>query len=260
MDNEGHKSQQDVVGEVKKHPWEEKPEVVVPTSESERAEHAKINDLEKKKARRQKRQARKAKFFGFVKWHKVLSALIGVAIIAAIAGAIVGVVLLCQPKEKGVVVDWYNTGKYPDDMTIEKAPSPDYAFDFMHDTFMEEITKDIVPEGSGVVDTGKMEDLANEFIESLSSEYEKFFYRMYLPAVIGSFGDTERAKELMQLYYPFDKDTGLDEKQRFTYLMSMSVYWKILGNEEASKAFLDARYKEFPNEYHDKNMDGAKNE
>ncbi len=247
MDNEGHKSQQDVVGEVKVHPWEEKPEVVVPTSESERAEHAKINDLEKKKARRQKRQARKAKFFGFVKGHKKAVVLSTIGIVLLVAGGITAAVLLNQSKSEEEKNKWQPQSPFPADMTIEKAPTPEYAFEFMQSTFYKTVTRDVVPSGSSTTDILKIEDQANEFINSVESEYEKFFYRVYLPVIIGGRGDIERAKELMEELKP--EKMVLDKKQRYTYFETMRVYSLIIGDEEMAKYYDNKLMEEYPPDY-----------
>jgi hypothetical protein len=249
MDNEGHKSQQDVVGEVKKHPWEEKPEVVVPTSESERAEHAKINDLEKKKARRQKRQARKTKFFGFVKGHKVLSALIGVAIIAAIAGAIVGVVMLINSQNKnpgqseqiGIVEVEY----FPEGMTVTTAETPERAYSFVINEFVEHVEKGFIHDG--IVDYGKLEDNYNAFVNSGNhSDYEKSIYELYYVNKLILLGKIDEAKARLDMYK--EKEESLDHKQRYFYLIDWKLYYYGIKDTENAARVTERIEIEFPEE------------
>ena len=262
MDNEGHKSQQDVVGEVKKHPWEEKPEVVVPTSESERAEHAKINDLEKKKARRAKRAARKEKFVGFIKGHKKAIIITIVTVILLVAGIVTAIILLNQSKEGGVGNGEGNeVYGFPEDMTVEKAPTPDYAFNYVKYTSYIIATSDIVPEGSSTPDVGKLEDQMREYINYLDSEYEQFFYKLYLPILVASFGEKERAQVIMDENKPLFK-IAMDEKQKYAYYDVMRLYYLTI-HDDANKAkeFEERLNKEFPVEYQErewcKNKEGC---
>ncbi len=252
MDNEGHKSQQDVVGEVKKHPWEEKPEVVVPTSESERVEHAKINDLEKKKARRQKRQARKAKFFGFVKGHKILSALIGVAIIAAIAGVIVGVVLLNQPKkvEEKPCEDYdeCNIGfDFPEGTTIRSQRDPRQAYKVANSRFIKEIKTDIYLDGA--IDYGKLADKYNNLKKTLEDEYEKVCYDLFYAAELAVMGNTIYADEILKEYDA--KAHKLEGNQYYFYIVARMTYYRLKGDTEEFE-----KYKEiFEKDYNDEELD-----
>ena len=249
MDNEAHKSQQDVVGEVKKHPWEEKPEAVVPTSESERVEHAKINDLEKKKARRQKRQARKAKFFGFVKEHKVLSALIGVAIIAAIAGVIVGVVMLINSQDKkpedtgtnGVVEVEY----FPEGMTVTTTETPERAYSFVINEFAEYVEKGFIHDG--IADYGKLEDNYNSFVNSNNhSDYEKSIYELYYINKLILLGKIDEAKTKLDIYK--EKEESLDHKQRYFYLIDWKLYYFGINDTENAAGVIERMEIEFPEE------------
>jgi hypothetical protein len=253
MDNEGHKSQQDVVGEVKKHPWEEKPEVVVPTSESERVEHAKINDLEKKKARRQKRQARKAKFFGFVKGHKKTVITAVVIFVLILVGAITTIILLNQPKEKSPEKEYEyidnDGGVSMEDVTIKEVKSFSDKMVYTVNKLHKEASKNIYPEGSSTPDMNKLLDQANIFISSINDEYERTFFEIYLGAYVAGFGDVEKGGEIFSKFD--EKGVQLDEAQLYVYYRSKIVYYNNLKDDTKVKEYENAFAKKFPGEFDD---------
>ena len=227
MGIEGHESPRDVASEDKKHPWElfPKDETSANLSEKEREQ------LKKKNENKAKRKMQLSKTKKWINTHHILLLAIVIAVAIVVSGSIFAVIKANENKKP--VVDRSeieDTSAYPDDYNIKEAITPYVAFGYA-----VSVVKEIALEGvtDPMTDTVKIEDNMDIYIDSLSSEYEKIYYRLYTAVLLSDYDNPGRAKYLLDKFELENHE--LDKNQRYVYYIAYEMYYRTMGDTENYK-------------------------
>lgn len=223
MGNEGQGSR-DVAGENQKHPWEVLPEDEASANLSEKERE----NLKNKEEKRVKRKARVAKVKSWVGGHRKL------LIIGLVAIILVGGGIFAYFKIKGSSVTEYVWEDREDDVKgydngcdIKNAIVSYIAADCA-----DSVVKEIALEGVGdpYSDTSKIEDNMITYINTLTSDYEKVYYRLYTSVLLSSYGNTEQAKRYIDKVEKEGHE--LDKNQKYMYYLAYREYYYVLEDNE----------------------------
>lgn len=230
MGTEGHESPRDVVDAKQKHPWEVFPE----------------DGSSAKSSEKKRKKAKKLNIKEWVKTHRLLLIIIAAAVI--LIG--VGIFIFFKINEANNPAN----DNEPDETTL--------VYDFVDDFNMEDnytsadvfaYVEEKVGKKDAIVgvdltnpDASKVEDNMNAFIGSLTSEYEKLYYRIYTMYLISKYDFPERAKFLLE---EFDlENIKMDKKQRYAYYKAYQYYYYKAENEEKEKEYTDLLDTEYADE------------
>lgn len=231
MGTEGHGSPRDVVDAKQKHPWEVFPE----------------DGSSAKNSEKKRKKAKKLNIKEWVKAHRLLILIVAIVTVLLIAA---GIFMFIKMKESNEIAN----NNEPDETTL--------IYDFVDDFKMEDnytsadvfaYAEEKVGKKDAIVgvdlanpDASKVEDNMNAYIGSLTSEYEKLYYRIYTMYLISKYDFPERAKFLLE---EFDLEgVKMDKKQRYAYLKAYQYYYYKVENEEKEKEYTDLLNKEYVDE------------
>lgn len=232
MGIEGHESPRDVASEDKKHPWEifPKDETSANLSEKEREQ------LKKKNENKAKRKMHLSKTKKWVNTHHILLLSIAIAAIILISGGVFAIFKLNEKKisdEKPAVEDDAPLILYgfPDDFNVKDAITAFQAFDYAN-TVVGKIAIEGVSDPRG--DTAKIEDNMDLFIEGLSTDYEKLYFRIYTAFLLSTYENPTRGQYLLETIEYENKNliNELDKNQRYMYYKAYEAYYYALGDNE----------------------------
>lgn len=135
-----------------------------------------------------------------------------------------------EEDDDGVISD------YPKDMTIEKAPTTSYAFNYAVDSMTDEVTKglDDKPE---TAKKALIKDRITEYINKQKTEYEKIFYTLAGIEVLNQYDDTDTSKLMLEQF-----DEGkykLDDKQDYAYHRAYADYYEALDRKKTADIKLE---------------------
>ena len=229
MGIEGHESPRDVASEDKKHPWEifPKDETSANLSEKEREQ------LKKKNENKAKRKMQLSKTKKWINTHHILLLAIVIAVAIVVSGSIFAVIKVNENKKP--VEDLTKNDEfasYPSDFKVKDAVTPYAAFDYA-----ASVVSEIALEGvsNPKEDTVKIEDNMDVYIDSLDSEYEKTYYRLYTCVLLISYDNPGRAKYLLDKFELESHE--LDKNQKHVYYMAYKMYYYAMGDTENYKAW-----------------------
>lgn len=230
MGNEGQDSPRDVAREEQKHPWE-----LFPGDETSA-----------EKGRKKRKENKK---FNWVKTHKLLTAGIACAIVAVIAGGIVGIILLNKKGDEAKPIDESNKigityDEYLKLLSLDKS-SPANAFDYATGTLKPILTEGIYNSSIGV-DYTKLEDNFAVFLKKIENEDEKICYRLATIYTMYRLGDmaAERAGILVE---QFDEEGHeLNRTQKYFYMMVQVEKATASGNIDEAMNILNQIDEEYP--------------
>lgn len=244
MGNEGQGSR-DVAGEKQKHPWEILPEDEASANLSEKERE----NLKNKEEKRVKRKARVAKVKSWVGGHRKLL-IIGLAAVVLVGGGIFAYFKIKDlSSAEEVYVDIDTPSGYADDYNIENAITSYIAYDYANT-----VVKKIALEGvsNPEEDTSKIEDNMIAYINTLTSDYEKVYYRLYTSVLLSSYGNTEQAKHYIDKIE--QEGHELDRIQKYVYYLAYREYYYTIEDEENYELWTK-KYIEDPIFDEEKNID-----
>lgn len=225
MGNEGQDSR-DVAGENQKHPWEILPEDEASANLSEKERE----NLKNKEEKRVKRKARVAKVKSWVGGHRKLL-IIGLAAVVLVGGGIFAYFKIKGSSEEDIVSVDRDGGNdsfdYANAYDIKNAKNVYDAMDYAN-----VVVKKIALEGVSdpYDDTSKIEDNMIAYINTLTSDYEKVYYRLYTSVLLSSYGNTAQAKRYIEKVEA--EGHVFDRNQKYMYYMAYREYYYILEDKE----------------------------
>jgi len=248
MGNEGQGSR-DVAGEKQKHPWEILPEDEASANLSEKERE----NLKNKEEKRVKRKARVAKVKSWVGGHRKLL-IIGLAAVVLVGG---GIFIYSKTKvEPSTELVWEdreeNIPAYDEKFDIKNAITSYIAADYA-----STVVKKIALEGvnNPTEETSKIEDNMIAYINTLTSDYEKVYYRLYTSVLLSSYGNTAQAKRYIEKIE--SEGHVLDKNQKYMYYLAYREYYYILEDEENYNLWVQ-KWNEDPIFDEEKNIDLGK--
>ena len=224
------------------HPWETAPEGV----------NSELNENSNQNPNQEQKTNKISKLKSWIKAHKPLAIGIFVAILALIAGAIVGIILLIQhnaSNEEDLGVNGFVLPQASETMTVETSLSPELAYEVVVETF-DPVLMDGILDGK-MPDLAKMEDNYVNYVANVESERDKTMYYLYFTIKLSLLGGTERAGYLLSAFDA--KGMKLDDKQRYMYLNAYMYYYMMSGDIDNENKYLSLLDEEFPNneDYYD---------
>ncbi len=231
MGTEGHDSPRDVASKKQKHPWEVFPDDGTSAEISEK-----------------KREEKTRKIKEWVGSHKVLIFVIALVMIALIAAGIFAIYKINeinakkeQEKEQQTSTHHY---VFPEDFKIKDALTVQQAYSYTRNVIRKKIAlAGVDPENPDPI---KIEDNMNAYIETLDSDYEKVYYRLYTIYLMFAYNYPERAQFLLSNFEFEHRE--LDRQQLCLYYDDYAWYYESIGDDAKHKEYAERIVKECRNE------------
>jgi hypothetical protein len=242
MGTEGHEVPRDVVDKKQKHPWEVQPE----DETSAKLSGKQREKLEKKKQKREKRKLKNEKRIKWIKSHRILILIFALMFVALIGAGIFVYYKIDEKNRANNAAELENTMEgFPENPTIENAYTSHNAFSYALRTVMQDVA--LVGVDQANPDASKVEDNMNAYIETLTSDYEKLYYKLFTYYLISLYEYPERAIFLLQ-NFDSDNTVELDKKQRYVYLKAYEEYYHATSDTEKFKEYAELIEKEYEDE------------